>query len=99
MEMWKFFSKWGTVGDVFIPHKRDKMGRKFGFVRFKRVVDGCKLKSELSNVLIGLFKVIVNTPRFQRQALNSKVSPTPSPVHLQKRPALLESGLAVLNVL
>lgn len=83
MEMWKFFSKWGTVGDVFIPHKRDKMGRKFGFVRFKRVVDGCKLKSELSNVSIGLFKVIVNTPRFQRQALNSKVSPTPSPVHLR----------------
>lgn len=37
VDMWKIFSRWVSVGEVFIPPKRDKFGKRFGFVRFKFV--------------------------------------------------------------
>ncbi|CAL0322838.1 unnamed protein product [Lupinus luteus] len=33
-DMWSVFSKFGKVGEVFIPPKKDKRGNRFGFVRF-----------------------------------------------------------------
>ncbi|KAK7268475.1 hypothetical protein RIF29_21174 [Crotalaria pallida] len=45
--MWKVFSSKGNVMDVMIPLKRDKVGRRFGFVRFKRVEDSRALEKRL----------------------------------------------------
>ncbi|KAF1862258.1 hypothetical protein Lal_00026783 [Lupinus albus] len=61
VDMWKVFSKWDVVGDVFIPQKRDKRGRRFGFVKFRKVEDLNNLKK---NVWNGLYKMIVNTPSY-----------------------------------
>ncbi|GAB2273971.1 hypothetical protein Dimus_008741 [Dionaea muscipula] len=33
-ELYRMFAKFGVVKDAFIPRKRNKMGRRFGFVRF-----------------------------------------------------------------
>ncbi|GAB2270372.1 hypothetical protein Dimus_005275 [Dionaea muscipula] len=33
-DLWKLFSRSGVVKDVFIPRKRNKAGRRYGFVRY-----------------------------------------------------------------
>lgn len=35
--LWKMFRKWGLVVDLFIPNKKNKDGKAFGFVKFKDV--------------------------------------------------------------
>ncbi|OIW09670.1 hypothetical protein TanjilG_11057 [Lupinus angustifolius] len=90
--MWKFISNWGLVGDLFIPQKRDKRGRRFGFVSFKKVEDWSKFKLQLSNIWIGLYKISINTPRFQRQGLKSWVNNMPFSVIPE-----VEKGVAILG--
>ena len=34
-DMWQIFQKWGKVWEVFIPRTKNKLGHRFGFVRFK----------------------------------------------------------------
>ncbi|GAB2277368.1 hypothetical protein Dimus_012071, partial [Dionaea muscipula] len=43
LEMKKLFSKFGVVMDAFIPRKRSKAGRLFGFVRFN-----CSVSTEVA---------------------------------------------------
>ena len=38
-ELWQHFKKAGDVREIFIAKKRNKNGRKYGFVRFKGVED------------------------------------------------------------
>ena len=33
-ELWKIFRRAGDVREVFIPNKRNRTGRRYGFVRF-----------------------------------------------------------------
>ncbi|KAF1890247.1 hypothetical protein Lal_00025580 [Lupinus albus] len=66
-EMWTVFSKWGSVGDVIIPQKRDKRGNRFGFVRFKQTDEDDKLLKSLEQVWIGNYKIKINIPRFKRK--------------------------------
>lgn len=33
--LWRLFTKWGKVADLFIPKKRNKEGKAFGFVRYQ----------------------------------------------------------------
>jgi hypothetical protein len=54
------------VGEVYIPKKLDKKGRRFGFVKFKEVHEVEKLSESLSDVWIGSFKLWINRSRFQR---------------------------------
>ncbi|KAK7260417.1 hypothetical protein RIF29_26442 [Crotalaria pallida] len=67
--MWKVFSMKGSVADVVIPPKKDKVGRRFDFVRFKQVNDIVALENRLKNVWIGDFKVQVNRPKYERNQL------------------------------
>ena len=41
-DLWKHFKKFGDVREVFIPKNRNKTGRRYGFVRFKGVEEGCR---------------------------------------------------------
>ncbi|OIW15654.1 hypothetical protein TanjilG_08410 [Lupinus angustifolius] len=66
-EMWAVFAKWGSVGDVIIPQKRDKRGNRFGFVRFKQSDEEDKLLKALEQVWIGNYKIKINSPRFKRR--------------------------------
>jgi hypothetical protein len=60
------FDNLGEVMEVVIPAKRDKGGRRFGFVRFVQVSDIQKLESDLDNMVFGGVKISVNLSRFQR---------------------------------
>nr|GFA71859.1 RNA-directed DNA polymerase, eukaryota, nucleotide-binding alpha-beta plait domain protein [Tanacetum cinerariifolium] len=38
-DLWRVCGTYGTVVDVFIPVKRSKVGKRFAFVRFIKVVN------------------------------------------------------------
>lgn len=66
-EMLRAFSHYGAVMEVVIPPKRDKRGKRFGFVRFRDVRESERFAVELDNIIIGSKKIHVNLPRFQRE--------------------------------
>lgn len=68
MKLWKLFARFGHVGEVYIPNKVDRWGRKFGFVKFKGVSDVVGMERKLANVTMGGSKLKVNLARFGREA-------------------------------
>jgi len=66
MDMWKLFSKFGKVGEVFIPKKLDKWGRRFAFVKFREVSWVEDLEESLKEVWWGECRLKVNKALFGR---------------------------------
>lgn len=66
------FMKWGKVVDLFIPTKRNKQGKQFGFVRFMNVVSPMELEKRLDQIWIGSFKIKVNFMKFGRRSEGKK---------------------------
>lgn len=75
-ELWKTFAKYGKVGEVYIPKKLTKWGKRFGFVKFKEVVNVEELEGKVKNVRCGEVKIRVNLARFGREgeAASEKVT-------------------------
>lgn len=71
IELWKSFQRWGRIWEVFIPHKRDRSGRRIGFVRFLNIPNPPLLTSELDQILIGGKRLHVNITRFAKAELVS----------------------------
>lgn len=44
ISLWFKFKKWGDVREIFITKNRNRSGRRYDFVRFKRVEDVQKLE-------------------------------------------------------
>ncbi|WJX65781.1 hypothetical protein P8452_50404 [Trifolium repens] len=66
-ELWKVFGRFGRLGDVYIPKKVDKWGRRFAFVKFREEKDEEELSRRLEDVWLGSFKLKVNRSRFSRR--------------------------------
>jgi hypothetical protein len=66
VELWKRFGQFGRVGEVYIPNRLDKQGRRFGFVKFRDVRDATELLRAISDIWVGSFKLRVNKARFRR---------------------------------
>ncbi|MCI40109.1 RNA-binding protein 25-like, partial [Trifolium medium] len=66
VDLWKVFAKYGRVGEVYIPKKKDKWGRRFGFVKFKEVKNVEELSRRLGEVWCGTYKVRINLSRFAK---------------------------------
>ncbi|GAU38294.1 hypothetical protein TSUD_157790 [Trifolium subterraneum] len=66
VDLWPRFARFGRVGDVYIPPRVDKQGKRFGFVKFREVGDAVQLLRSLSNIWIGSFKLRINLSKFQR---------------------------------
>ncbi|GJX06751.1 nucleotide-binding alpha-beta plait domain-containing protein [Tanacetum coccineum] len=69
-ELWEVCKQYGTVVDVFIPDRRFKLSKRFGFVRFVKVFDLDRLVNNLCTLWIGSFKLHANIARFQRTQLS-----------------------------
>ncbi|KAH1248381.1 hypothetical protein GmHk_05G011997 [Glycine max] len=65
-ELWHHFKKFGDVQEVFISRQRNKMGRRYGFARFKGVEDKHSLEKKLDNIIFGGLKMYVNIPKYGR---------------------------------
>jgi len=61
------------VGEVYIPMKVDKRGKKFGFVKFKKVEDVEELEGRLQDVWVGETRLRVSIARFGREAAKQTV--------------------------
>lgn len=61
------FKELGEIDGVVIPQKRDKRGRRYGFVRFWNVEDERMQPIKLDNLVLEGRKLFANLPRFQRQ--------------------------------
>lgn len=51
-ELWSVFQRYGKVIEVFIPARKDKLGNRFGFVRFLEVSNVKDLEARLNWILI-----------------------------------------------
>ncbi|GJY19885.1 nucleotide-binding alpha-beta plait domain-containing protein [Tanacetum coccineum] len=69
-DLWNTCKQYGQVVDAYIPNKRSKAGKRFGFVRFVKVFDTERLVNNLCTVWVGRHKLHANIPRFQREPLN-----------------------------
>ncbi|KAK2401162.1 hypothetical protein QL285_050778 [Trifolium repens] len=85
-DLWKLFLKYGRVGEVYIPKKLDKRGKRFGFVKFKEVEDVEELTERLRDVWVGSFKIWVNRSRFARSE-NKEEQPQQTPATRPAQPA------------
>ncbi|KAL5157811.1 C2 and GRAM domain-containing protein [Glycine soja] len=65
-DLWAQFKKWGDVRDIFIHKHRNKGGRRYGFVRFKGVLDKYRLEKQLDNIILDGLKMYVNVPKYGR---------------------------------
>ncbi|GKD45410.1 RNA-directed DNA polymerase, eukaryota, nucleotide-binding alpha-beta plait domain protein [Tanacetum coccineum] len=66
--------QYGHVVDAFIPFKRSKAGKRFGFVRFINVFCVNRLVSNLCTIWIGKHRLHANVTRFQRPPVNGKAA-------------------------
>jgi hypothetical protein len=66
VELWKVFARHGRVGEVYIPKKKDKWGRCFGFVKFLEVKNVAELSSRLEDVWVYTFHLRINLSYFGR---------------------------------
>lgn len=60
------FEAIGKLHEVVIPAKKDKNGRKFGFVRFYGVGKEGEILDKLNKMWIGSHIIRANLPRFER---------------------------------
>nr|GEW52913.1 RNA-directed DNA polymerase, eukaryota [Tanacetum cinerariifolium] len=65
-DLWKVCNDYGTVVDVFIPNKKSKVGKRFAFVRFIKVINLGHLIENLNTIWIGRFHLFANPVHFER---------------------------------
>nr|GEV03953.1 nucleotide-binding alpha-beta plait domain-containing protein [Tanacetum cinerariifolium] len=68
--------QYGHVVDTFIPFKRSKDGKRFGFVLFINVFNVERLMSDLCTILVHRSKFHANIARFHKAPLNNNKVPT-----------------------
>ncbi|XP_058733452.1 uncharacterized protein LOC131605070 [Vicia villosa] len=71
-EMYDIFKDFGDIDEVIFPPRRDKRGKRFGFVRFFNVLDERLLAVKLDNIFIGSRKIHANIPRFNRESRSGR---------------------------
>ncbi|GJR72608.1 nucleotide-binding alpha-beta plait domain-containing protein [Tanacetum coccineum] len=69
-DLWRVCNQYGTVIDTFIPNRRSKSDKIFGFVRFIKVANVQWLVTNLCTIWVGSFRLQANVARFQRKPLN-----------------------------
>ncbi|GKU99946.1 hypothetical protein SLEP1_g12720 [Rubroshorea leprosula] len=73
-QMWRTFNRLreGRVIEIECPKKRDRIGRRFGFVRFLEVKDAEQLERKLNQIQIGGFNLQANKPRFEKSGYQNQ---------------------------
>lgn len=61
------FKDLGEIEEVVIPPKRDKYGRRYGFVCFVNVKDVKMLATKMDNIVLDGRKIYANVPIFNRE--------------------------------
>lgn len=62
------FKEIDRVRNVFILDRRDKEGKRFGFIRFGGNIDIGKVEQEPNNIRFGSYKLRANFAKFSRKS-------------------------------
>ncbi|GJW01331.1 nucleotide-binding alpha-beta plait domain-containing protein [Tanacetum coccineum] len=73
--LWKMFSRYGKVVDVYVAFKRTKRDTRFGFVRFITIGDILSFESKLKGIMSGTERIIINRVKFIKVGSNMRSSP------------------------
>ncbi|GJU54016.1 nucleotide-binding alpha-beta plait domain-containing protein [Tanacetum coccineum] len=68
--LWEMFKKYGTVVDLYLAHRRTKVGTRFGFVRFINVGDISECEKKLRNINVGNTKLLINIAKYDKAGQN-----------------------------
>ncbi|GJX40529.1 RNA-directed DNA polymerase, eukaryota [Tanacetum coccineum] len=68
-DLWNTCKQYGYVVDAFIPNRKSKAGKRFGFVRFIKIFDVDRLVNNLCTMWVERHKIHANLARFQRPPL------------------------------
>jgi hypothetical protein len=101
-DLWATFSNYWRVGEVYVPSRRDKFNRRFGFARFVEVEDVDWLLEKLEDTWFGLYKLRANLSRFRRGEAKPLVDSTQQEKGIQReitRPARLNHDLSFKDAL
>jgi RNA recognition motif-containing protein len=60
------FARYWRVGEVFIPARRDRFGKRIGFARFAEVKEAQDLLKKIEGTWFGTYKIRANISRFKR---------------------------------
>nr|GEX79029.1 nucleotide-binding alpha-beta plait domain-containing protein [Tanacetum cinerariifolium] len=71
-DLWNACNAYGHVVDAYIPDRRSKIGKRFGFVRFIKVTDVERLTNNLCTIWVGCFKLHANVDRFLREPVSKQ---------------------------
>ncbi|GKV09841.1 hypothetical protein SLEP1_g21281 [Rubroshorea leprosula] len=58
-DLWFCFGSYGKVADVYIPARRDRRGRRFGFVRMSEVSNVTEMERKLNQIWLGSYHLKV----------------------------------------
>ncbi|GKB72076.1 RNA-directed DNA polymerase, eukaryota, partial [Tanacetum coccineum] len=73
-ELWNICGKVGTLADVYIAKRKNKLGQMFGFCRYIKVSNSEDLINSLSNIWIGKLRLHANVARFDRKVEVKNIS-------------------------
>nr|GEV39327.1 nucleotide-binding alpha-beta plait domain-containing protein [Tanacetum cinerariifolium] len=62
-DLWNTCKPYGHVVDTYIPNRRSKAGKRFGFVCFVKIIDVDRLVNNLCTVWVGRLKLHANVAR------------------------------------
>lgn len=62
----EILGRYWPVTDVFMPKKRNKIGKKFAFARFANTRNLTEILEEVKGLWIGNYKILANIARFDR---------------------------------
>lgn len=65
--LYSVFHRFGKVEEVYVPLRCDRLGKRFGFVKFQEVSDVEEMESRLREVWLGDTRLKVNAARFGRE--------------------------------
>lgn len=77
-EMYDIFKEYGKVEELIIPMKREKRGKRYGFLKFQNIWDDKLFATKLDNIFIESKKLFANIPRFRRKAKDNNRKKYPS---------------------
>ncbi|KAK9044791.1 hypothetical protein V6N11_058683 [Hibiscus sabdariffa] len=93
--LWATFAHHGDVSDAFIPMKRSKSGKRFGFVRFASPADADRAISRLNGFTLNGYKVSVFRAKYRsRTSFWRKVSTNGNRTKTIYQPDKQQTGLA-----
>nr|GEU87648.1 RNA-directed DNA polymerase, eukaryota [Tanacetum cinerariifolium] len=70
-ELWNICGKVGTLADVFIASRKNKLGQMFAFCRFIKVDNSDSLIEALANTWVGKLRLHAKVARFNRKVANA----------------------------